>query len=211
MELQEQQKWPNPARVDPQSNLIYKKVTGMPTDISILSTRATLLNEDGSPADISSGVYNHHINFADANKVPFALTACPGAAPVHIFGLSFFGGVSEDKTTYTYTTKDSELDSGFYFGKDHNILFTAELINYTNATKNVYIVLDMQYVPGQAKMDSSFESLSVTQCDGFAPTIALPASKKQFHMTSKDMVIQQDGYIVSARKYSCSVSILASS
>jgi hypothetical protein len=202
MQQQEQQKYPNPAKIDAQSNLFYRKVDGLPTDISVLSSEVTLVYEDGTPTGITNGVFNHHVNFADANKTPQFLTACPGAPPNALFGMSFFAAAAEDQTVYTYTTKDGQLDSGYYVGKDHNVLLTSELVNYTNSTKTVYMIVDMQYVPGKVKMDASFETLSVTQCDSSAPTIALPGAPKTFNMTSKELTMQSDGFIVGARRFS---------
>lgn len=157
--------------------------------------------KDGSLADVDTGVYNHHVAFADSKKSPILLTTCPGALPRASLPLSVFAGVAEDKGSYTYATKDGQLDSGYYIGKGDGVFLTAEFVNYTNDTKAVYALVDMEYIPGRANLDVTLESLSVTQCDGTGLGIRPNTGQKKFGATGKEMAIQYDGYLFGIRKF----------
>jgi hypothetical protein len=185
--------------MDPQGTSFDARAE-FPTDISILSAVVTLVNKDSSPATIANGVYNHHIAIADVSKSPVLLTSCPGAGPRSSIPLSVFTGVGEDKGAYTYTTKDGKLNSGYYIGKNDTVFLTAEIVNYTNDTKSLYAVVDLQYTPGNSNLDVTSETLSVTQCEGDGKAIR-PENKMIFGATSKNLTLQHDGYIFDVREF----------
>jgi hypothetical protein len=188
--------------MDPQGTSFDTRAE-FPSDISLLYALVTLVNEDGSPATITNGVYNHHIAIADISKSPVLLTSCPGEKPKPSLSISVFAGVGEDKGAYTYSTKDDKLNGGYYISKNDTVFLTAEFVNYTNDTKSLYAVVDVQYAPGKSNLDVTSETLSVTQCDGTGKGIGIrPDNKKVFGATSKNMTLQQDGYIFDVREFS---------
>jgi len=66
--------------MDPGGTTFMNKVTNFPSDIGLLDAVVKLVYEDGSPATVDNGIYNHHIAFQDTSKKPPAMVACPGQA-----------------------------------------------------------------------------------------------------------------------------------
>jgi hypothetical protein len=149
---------------------------------------------------VESGVYNHHVVFADAHKTPLPFVACPGAKAGGSMPISIFSAAGEDGGQSRYTTDDPAFSSGYYVPKGDRIFLTTELVNYTNNTKTVYAVLDMEYLQGKTKYEVSTEAISVTQCDGTGTGIKAQPGVMKFGATSKNMTIQMDGLLFGARK-----------
>jgi hypothetical protein len=90
--------------------------------------------EDGKPANVSNGIYNHHVVFADTFKAPLALVACPGQKPKAGLPISIFVATGEEGNSYTYTADEAaNFDGGYYIGKDHGISLFAEIVNCMSA------------------------------------------------------------------------------
>jgi len=79
---------------------------------------------------------------------------------------------------------------------------SAEIINNSNTTKDVYIVIDIEYVKGKPARPTSWHVLNVGMCDGKGIEIK-PEDKglKKFVITSQPMTVKRDGSIFGIRKY----------
>jgi hypothetical protein len=106
--------------MDPKGNTWNNIAAGLPTDITVLSSNTTLQYEDGSTADISSGVYNHRVMFFDVSrKSPIPLVCDPSTkskADGPPVGVSVLMGTSADTGTTgatTFTTPDGMFNSGY--------------------------------------------------------------------------------------------------
>lgn len=177
---------------------ILKK--GICADCTVISGKTDITYEDGSRANIATGVYTHHILLFDQNKRPIDFVSfCPGHydAPVTVrspFGNGFLGGGVDEFTTY-YTTPDGKLDSGYYI-KDNAFLLQMEVVNYNNATQPVYLTMDYEYLPGKPDKEAMSTLLTITGCSmrpGFHTTVS------KANLTSGDFMVTGDGWIVSAR------------
>lgn len=75
-----------------------------------------------------------------------------------------------------------------------------EVVNYTNETKKIFAVSDMEYIPGkpQGLLETAVMIASVTQCD-INQNLKAPEGKTQFGFTSKEMEITGDGWILTRR------------
>jgi hypothetical protein len=199
--LQEKKKSPNSNIIgmDPQGTSFINQAAAFPKDITILNAVVKLKYEDGKIASVANGIYNHHVAFADTNKAPPGLVACPGAKAKAGLPISVFVATGEDGNSYTYSVDTADFDGGYFIGKDDGIFLTAEIVNYTNNTKKIYAVVDMTFTNGRAKLDVSSETLSVTQCDG-SIGIRPKDGQKKFTVESKNMTVQMDGYIFGVRK-----------
>ncbi|KAE9964922.1 hypothetical protein BLS_007981 [Venturia inaequalis] len=217
----------NPTKMDPNSDSFTSLIKGLPQDIMVLQANSTITYADGTPADVNNGFYNHHLMVMDMSKSPTGPIACPDGkvtgAPV-----SPFFGASEANRDLQFVAPGIDFNGGYYVGKNDKLMLSAELVNYTNKTKDVYAQTEMEYVPGKptGAIEIGLQVLEVDQCSappqtttqmvsswmgklgglvtGKAPAdsgmmegmIMAPKDKKQWEMTSKEMSITQDGFIL---------------
>jgi hypothetical protein len=94
-----------------------------PRHITLLRGNSTVMFEDGTPATIDRGVYNHHQQFIDLNKGVPAMTKCAKSwMPSFNMPVALFMGGSEDKGDVLYSSIDGLFDAGFYIGKTDKIV-----------------------------------------------------------------------------------------
>src|SRR6195952_5114098 len=194
----------NPTRMDPNGNTWNSIANGIPLDSTVLFASTTLQYEDGKIADASNGVYNHHVAFISSSKSNPQLLGCPGQKPSLFKQPSTIMGASEEIGASSYTTPDGVFNSGYYIGKNERIMVTGEVVNYTNDTKKIYSVSDLEYIPGRpaGSLDVSVQVVSVNQCESSDISLHPPAGKKVYSFKSQNMTILQDGYIMSRREFS---------
>jgi hypothetical protein len=192
---------------DPNSNSFMVSLQGFPVDSYILRTNSTLQYEDGTLATVANDVYNHHVQFFDIGKMTDQLFQCGKIDPskprfnMKIPG-SYIGGSASDGAPSIFNTPDGMFDSGYLLGKQSKVIMSAELVNYSKETKNIYAVTEIDYLPGSTPgiMDTSVGIMSVNQCDDLPnPFLQPPVGKKAFDMKSKEITILQDGYMLSRR------------
>ncbi|TID14066.1 Structural maintenance of chromosomes protein 4 [Venturia nashicola] len=185
----------SPMAMDPGATSFMNKID-FPKDITLIDIKLYPVYEDGSPANTSNGVYNHHVAFSDTSKRPTAIAACPGQSAKSGIPLSVFAGTGEDSTSFNYAPDLPDFEGGYYIGPNHGTSVAAELINKTNDPKKVYVKAVFNYVQGKKQYDVSGATLSVTQCDAQnSQLIRPPKGQKIFAVTSKDMTLTKDGYI----------------
>jgi hypothetical protein len=189
--------------MDPNSDTWYRMAVGIPTDVTALFTNTSLQYENGKIADQSSGVYKHHVTFSTAiKKVPMFAT-CPGqSASSDKLPTTTFMGASEEKGDTAFSTPDGKFNSGYYVSKSETFTMTGEIINYTNDTKVIYSVTELEYIPGRpaGSLDVVTQILSVNQCETSDLKLRPPGGQKIFSFKSKEMTVIQDGYILSRRR-----------
>ncbi|KAF2395561.1 hypothetical protein EJ06DRAFT_525303 [Trichodelitschia bisporula] len=172
-----------------------------PKDVTVLQVESEIVYADGTRAQITNGLYNHHLAFVDSAKGAPPMAQClngvKGAAPP----TSVFMGGSEDAGRGVYATKDPKLASGYYIGKADTIVMSGDIVNYANETKTVYTKSTIEYLEGRpaGTLDVSIQLISVTDCDGAFAVVDVPKNATQFTVASKEMQIVQDGYMVTAR------------
>jgi hypothetical protein len=193
---------------DPNSKA-FANIVDFPSDITMLFTDHYLEYEDGRRANASNGVYSHHTLYFDVTKGWKSQWGCPGPMGSMYPQITLMGVLNnqvEDTTATTFTSPDGKFDSGFYVGKNDIVLGSGEIINYNDEAKKVYIVADIEYLPGKQPgfLDTSIQALFVTGCDwtniGGALNLKLPAGVQKHTFKSQDMMIMQDGYIMNLGK-----------
>jgi len=107
-------------------------------------------------------------------------------------------GAGEVSSAGLFSTPDGSFPSGYYLGKDDKIMLMTEVINYSNATKNVYVVTEFDYIEGKPAgyLDSGVVMFSVNQCDTGNPILKAPAGKKKFSLKGTAATAVLDGYIL---------------
>lgn len=173
-----------------------------PRDVTILTTNAQVVFEDGTRAEVSKGVYNHHLVFFNQDKSIPSVLSCDGQTARRGIPMSLFVGGSEDKGAQYFTTPDGKFNSGYYIGKKDRILMGGDVVNYTNKTQTVFAEVEVEYVDGKVAglMETGQHSVSVGMCDGVAGTnLTAPKGQTKFTYTGKEITVFTDGYLVSAK------------
>lgn len=158
--------------MDPDGFNIMRLVEdGVCRDCTVLGVKLDVVFENGTRADVSSGVYLHHIltlnigSEADQDIFHASLPFCSGqpammdsimgafgsfthrflgAKKTSVFG---FGAVDEFKQHFT--TPDGKFDSGFYRQPKDQLFVQAEVVNYREEAQNIYLQADVEFVPGK--------------------------------------------------------------
>jgi len=107
--------------MDPNGFSVMKMVTGFCKDCTLLSGKSDVVFANGTRADISAGVYLHHVIVMDLSKKEEGfVSTCPGDLkdnkPTPPPMSTFLGGAVDEFTQY-FTTPD---------GKVYSILFYKE-------------------------------------------------------------------------------------
>jgi hypothetical protein len=201
--------------MDPNSETFNNIALGLPQDATLLFHNTTLQYENGELAAQSNGVYNHHVAFVNLNKPTSLFAGCPAGSAAALPKMpSTMMGASEEIGSSAYSTPDGKFNSGYYISKTDKIVMSGEIVNYTNDTKVIYAISDMEYVPGRPKdsLDVVVQVMSVNQCDTNNIMLHAPEGKKKFSFESKNMTVLADGYIlsrrVSLRTLSCRLAML---
>jgi len=114
------------------------------------------------------------------------------------------GAGSEDiDDVYSTTTGNSEVKAGYYIGKNDVITFGMDVVNYQDRERTLYIVSEMEYIPGKPEGYIHAQSRIVPMgvCDGGLGVLAAvnvrpPVGEKKFILEGKkDIEIIQDGYL----------------
>ncbi|KAF2430764.1 hypothetical protein EJ08DRAFT_696976 [Tothia fuscella] len=154
---------------------------GICKNCTVLSGLTGLEYEDGTPADPSNGIYKHHILSYDITKpgiLPVSL--CDSADPSKSanpglpfdMGAGFIGGSEDTGEPLMFTSQDGKYLSGFLVGNDDKYLLATDLVNYNNATRNVFVTMDIEWVEGHVGQDAVPNLMSVTGCKLAEPKIS---------------------------------------
>jgi hypothetical protein len=141
---------------------------GFCTNCTILAIKTDVVNEDGSRMDISNGVYLHHavsINLGWRSMTNW-LAPCPDLNPMmktpwtpaqFQTPATMFGNTAVDEFQQWFgSPKEYSAQGGLYVSPLDFILLQAEMINYTQKEKKVYINFDYEYVPGRMGKETTF-------------------------------------------------------
>jgi hypothetical protein len=131
---------------------------------------------DGTPGlpKNGSGVYIHHILTTDTSKRAAAFTQCnSGSSSFALPGAKFVGsGEDNNNVAVWYTNKDGSSNGGFHIGASDSFSMMADIVSLNAATSQIYITMDMEYLPGIVGSDSRYvvelvaiQSLFLTRFD----------------------------------------------
>jgi len=190
------------------SQLFNVKMLGSafcPKGCTVLSGKIHLNYTDGTKADVSNGVYIHHVITSDKTKRPGVFTKCVnGGASSGIedmLGEGFVGaGDDNSNAPFMYTTKDGQFQSGFYLGPKDELSAQVALVNYNKVQKQVLLAYDLEYIPGSEGIDVRTSLVSAGLC-GAGGTIKTSKTGAT-NTTSGDMTFKNPGYLISASKLS---------
>jgi hypothetical protein len=201
-----------PLIMDPKADMILRTLKGLPDNAAILSGRLDTVFEDGSKADISKGIYIHHLLIADVGKntAPFAF--CPGghnqkdlvswgaSHVVESIGAGLIqSGNDQVGSLNVYATTKGEMKSAFLTGWDDTFVMEAEIVNYNQENTTVYFTMETEFLPEKPTgyLDSSTVIFSATGCA--APSYHPPPTSKQYNLTSDGFKMTNDGWVINSR------------
>jgi hypothetical protein len=115
-------------------------------------------------------------------------------------------GSSEEIGASSYSTPDGSFNSGYYVSAKDKFLMTGEIVNYTNETKDIYTVSEVEYIDGRpdGMLDTDVVVLNVNQCISGDLALHPPEGKKKFSFGSPEMTVEKAGYIMSRRRFGLS-------
>ncbi|KAF2428623.1 hypothetical protein EJ08DRAFT_321921 [Tothia fuscella] len=213
----------SPIHMDDKADILMRTLKGIPANAALLSGRLDTVFEDGSKADVSKGIYIHHLLVADVGKTsaPFAL--CPGGhnqkgfvpwISSHIIeaigaGLIQAGNDQVGNPTI-YASPTGPMKSGFITGWDDTFFLEAEIVNYNPENTTIYLSLEAEYLPEVPAdfLDASTLIFSATGCasPGYKP----PGNNPKYNFTSDIFTMNRDGYLLNMRKYSKTLHLIQS-
>jgi hypothetical protein len=169
-------------------NVMHTVQGGLCNNCTVLGVKMDIVFENGTRADISTGVYLHHIfsmNIVPETQRKLKTGISTLFAPFCSSGTSFFemiaGGVMDmaqkylpmpniqifgfgavDEFKQLFTTVDGSFNSGFYFGEKDKLFFQAEVVNYNKEPQTVYIQMDTEFVDGKPEKEAMTSFISTT-------------------------------------------------
>jgi hypothetical protein len=189
--------------MDPNGQVLLKRVNGFCTDCTVVQGSAFIAKEDGSRVDIAEGAYLHHLLIININKSVRSFYNCAIAddPPTKGSPSSYFLGSGVDDSEYYFTTPDGKYNSGYYIGKTDQFMLQAEIVNYNPKPQKWYIAADVEYTPGKGVgvEDVSVTDFNVVTCSGFIDAgYHPPKGEAQYAKTSPKFILSQDGTILRA-------------
>jgi hypothetical protein len=148
--------------------------SGFCTDCTVLAAQVDIVFDNGTRADIVNGVYLHHLvagmmgNTTGKGSGSW-IDMCPkpkgGAKSSGLAGLlsglggsvslggSFVGGAVDQFIDY-FTDVHGTINSGYFIPKNNRMFLSGEVINYLPVPQNVFVQLDIEWVPGKQGVDA---------------------------------------------------------
>jgi len=167
-------------------------------DCTVLAGQIVLKYMDGTIANISNGVYVHHILTSGLKANPAFVRSCAGGG---LDGGSGFVGNGDDNSNepVLYASKDGTLETGYWVSPTDRFMGTYVLVNYNKEPKKVEVWYDLEYLPGHVGKPVR-SSLISASCTGISTTGSTGANGAAL-TTSSPMTFTESGYIVLARAH----------
>jgi hypothetical protein len=166
-------------------------------DCIALTGAITLEHPDGSLANLSTGVYNHHVVVLNMGKTQHMMV-CPGSTSPRVppSPALFLGGASDDTVTL-FTAADGNFKTGYYIKPTDTLVMVLEIMNYSPQKQDVYVVADVEWIEGKPEgyMDTITLPISVGDCNNAEFMI----TQDRYNKTSGDWVVPADGFIMNMR------------
>jgi hypothetical protein len=193
---------------------MYTASSEFPRNVTIVENHVSIVYQNGTRANARTGVYQHHLFFADVSKRkidplvcknwqmpqisnPFSLNS---GAPISVFAgsaeddstISFVPGTSQitEKPTAILTENTGELRSGYYVDKGDKIMMSVDLVNYRIYPQYIYVAVEFEYTEGKPHnfVDTHVATINVGMCNGTSGLINAPQGVDKWTITSKEMM-----------------------
>jgi hypothetical protein len=181
---------------------MYTAGKDFPRDITILANHASIVYENETRADASTGVYTHHLFFADVSKSKLDPLVCKEGTPAasNLFSLnagapiSVFSGSAEDDVEMSYVSTGNNFNTGYYVASGDKILFSADLVNYRPYVQDVFVSVELEYLKSKPTnfADTHMSTINVGMCNGTDGLVKPPPGVKKFSVLSKEMTASKN-------------------
>ena len=177
--------------------MIMERVSPLCVDCIILSGGMSLEYANGTVADATTGIYNHHLTITQTGK-PSKNMICPGGFNFPQIGGAPLVGTAGDASSQLYTTEKGDFNSGFFAKKGEQQLLSYQLINYRPEAQEVYVIAEAEYIP---ELKAGFLDATLANLVPNCARLETFLDKKVQSFVSKDYTVPQDGYILNTRAY----------
>src|ERR1700753_769350 len=93
---------------------VYRIDADFPKDITILSGAIYPVYEDGTLADMSNGLYQHHLTYVDLSRPASPIVSCENRGSMGALPVTLLIAGAADNAGALYTTMDGKFNSGYY-------------------------------------------------------------------------------------------------
>jgi hypothetical protein len=125
---------------DSQGFMLSAKGNKFCAPCTVLSGQIKMAYSDGRAANVSTGIYVHHVLTNGPSQPAFVSGG---------LGASGFVGAGDDNgnTPFIYAPRDASIKSGFQIGVNDNFGAQIVLVNYNKEPQTVYMNYDLEYMP----------------------------------------------------------------
>jgi hypothetical protein len=185
---------------------MYKITDGICKDCTVLKGKAGIRVKGEAPGTENKKVYIHHILTNEATKPvnPFltgctdSKTAAPESRMMSMGGSKFIGTGDDQASIYTYyMPQDVKLNTGYYVQPSFSFNMNAVLVNEEDVKKEVYITMELEYIPGKIDGDTRDVLLMSGPCR--SPMQVVTSEKEPTMTQSGNYFFKEDGTIVYAK------------
>jgi hypothetical protein len=181
----------------------YLAAEDFPRDITVLYTSSMPTLDRKTKMTLSSSrLYVHHTLYADLGHPVTQFLSC-GTAAANMIPISVFMAGGLEASEFKFATGNSSLHSGYYIGKDAKIQINVDIVNYDNETKDLYMVSELEYLPGkQPKMLPAEQSvINIGLCDGQdGLKVHAPKGQTKWVIKGSPITIAKDGLLANVCK-----------
>jgi len=162
---------------------------------TVLSGRISIFFPDGTPANVSNGIYTHHILTNGMGSQPSfvksGLTGISGAT-----GSGFVGaGDDNGNRPWVYAPKEgSGFESGYHLTPSTRFSAQIVMVNYNKAAKTICVAYDLEYLPGLVGKKVKSSLISAAGMTG-----PKTDRNRAINTTATPMPFSESGYIVTAK------------
>ena len=180
---------------DAQSFMASPKGSTFCGTCTVLAGQIKIFFPDGTPANVSNGIYTHHILTNGIGSQPaFVRSGLSGFAGAT--GAGFVGaGDDNGNRPWVYAPKTAgDFESGYHLSPTTRFSANIALVNYNKTPKTVCVAYDLEYLPGHVGKKVKSSLISSAGLTG-------PKTDKNraVNTTGSTMPFSEGGYIVAAK------------
>lgn len=146
---------------------------------------------------LGQSIYNHQVFGINVDDLQ-PKHVCPGSPHADSKKATTFIGGGTNTEFYQYSTSNLTMKTGYEVKKGDRIDLQMELMNYRLEPQNVFLALDVEYLPGKNEGYLSTKTIEfvATPCD---QNFFFNPSSKKFSTTSKEWIAPTNGVIINIR------------
>jgi hypothetical protein len=175
-----------------------------PRDITVISTLSKPTLNNSTRISLDDGLYVHHTLYADVDHKITPFATCEKSKP-RLINTSVFmaGGLQE--SSFRFESDNATFKSGYYIGKDNSVLINVDIVNYFEEARDIYMVSEVEYLPGLATgtLQAEQHSIDLGLCDSQnGLNIQAPKGQTKWSLTGSPILVAEPGWLVNFSKNS---------